>query len=73
MPCHTPISKIFLSLFPKSGTPSLVFSVYLKCLCSWLLLFSRSVVSDSLQPRGCSTPGFPVHHQLLELAQTHVH
>ena len=22
---------------------------------------------------GCSTPGFPVHHQLLELAQTHVH
>ena len=20
-----------------------------------------------------STPGFPVHHQLLELAQTHVH
>ena len=24
-------------------------------------------------PMGCSTPGFPVHHQLLELAQTHVH
>ena len=23
--------------------------------------------------RDCSTPGFPVHHQLLELAQTHVH
>ena len=22
---------------------------------------------------GCSTPGFPVHHQLPELAQTHVH
>ena len=21
----------------------------------------------------CSIPGFPVHHQLLELAQTHVH
>ena len=21
----------------------------------------------------CSTPGFPVHHQLSELAQTHVH
>ena len=21
----------------------------------------------------CSTPGFPVYHQLLELAQTHVH
>ena len=24
-------------------------------------------------PMNCSTPGFPVHHQLLELAQTHVH
>ena len=24
-------------------------------------------------PMDCSTPGFPVHHQLAELAQTHVH
>ena len=24
-------------------------------------------------PKDCSTPGLPVHHQLLELAQTHVH
>ena len=24
-------------------------------------------------PMGCSTPGFPVHHQLPKLAQTHVH
>ena len=24
-------------------------------------------------PIDCSTPGFPIHHQLLELAQTHVH
>ena len=24
-------------------------------------------------PIDCSIPGFPVHHQLLELAQTHVH
>ena len=47
-----------------------------------LLLFNHSVVSDSLQPHGlphprlpwgCPTPGFPVHHQFLELAQTHVH
>ena len=35
--------------------------------------FSRSVVSDSLQPMNCSTLSFPVHHQLPELAQTHVH
>ena len=30
-------------------------------------------MSDSLQPHGLQTPGFPVHHQLLELTQTHVH
>ena len=36
--------------------------------------FSYSVISDSLQPHGLySTPGFPVHHQILELAQTHIH
>ena len=34
---------------------------------------SRSVVSNSCDPMDCSMPGFPVHHQLLELAQTHVH
>ena len=24
-------------------------------------------------PKNCSTPGFPVHHKLLESTQTHVH
>ena len=24
-------------------------------------------------PMGCSMPGFPVHHQLPRLAQTHIH
>ena len=48
-----------------------------------LLLFSHSVRvtesdkesvrSDSFQSLDCSTPGFPVHHCLLEFAQTHVH
>ena len=32
-----------------------------------------SVQLLSLQPHDCSMPGFPVHHQLPELAQTHVH
>ena len=35
--------------------------------------FSRSVVSDALRPHGLHTPGLPVHHQLPELTQTHVH
>ena len=36
-----------------------------------------SVITQSCptfcDPMDCSTPGFPVHHQLLGLAQTHVH
>ena len=34
----------------------------------------QSLVCPTLcDPMDCSTPGFPVHHQLPELAQTHVH
>ena len=33
---------------------------------------SCSVMSDSLRPHG-RTPGLPVHHQLPEFTQTHVH
>ena len=35
--------------------------------------FIRLVISSSLHPMDCSTPGFPVHHQLPEPAHTHVH
>ena len=35
--------------------------------------FSCSVVSDSLRPMNRSTPGLPVHHQLPEFTQIHVH
>ena len=38
-----------------------------------LLLFSRSVMFNSLQPMDCRTPGFPVLHHLPERVQTHVH
>ena len=41
----------------------------------WAVLFS-SVAQSCLtlcNPMNCSMPGFPVHHQLLELAQIHVH
>ena len=43
---------------------------------SFLLHQFSSVIQSCLifcDPTDCSTPGFPVHHQLLELAQTHVH
>ena len=36
--------------------------------------FSHSVVSDSLRPHESqNTPRLPVHHQLPEFTQTHVH
>ena len=35
--------------------------------------FSRSVVSNICDPMNRSTPGLPVHHQLPEFTQTHVH
>ena len=39
-------------------------------------LITSSVAQSCLtlcKPMDCSTPGFPVHHQLPELTQTHVH
>ena len=33
---------------------------------------SMHLEPDSLESQACSMPGFPVHHQLTELAQTHV-
>ena len=44
-----------------------------------LILFFNSVSSVAQScptlrdPMDCSTPGFPVPHQLLEIAQTHAH
>ena len=35
-------------------------------------LVARSCLT-LFHPMDCSTPGLPVHHQLLEFAQTHVH
>jgi len=54
---------IFLSLFQmrKLKTDAIKFSsVTQSCL-------------TLCDPRDCSMPGFPVYHQLPELAQTHVH
>ena len=39
----------------------------------FLLNWSVQSCLTLCDPMGCSTPGFPVHHQLLELTETHVH
>ena len=54
---------------------SLQFVFFLKKL--WQNLHQFSSVAQSCPtlcgPMDCSMPAFPVHHQLLELTQTHVH
>ena len=53
----------------------LIFTILYDVNCGFVIEFS-SVTQLCLtlcDPMDCSTPGFPVHHQLPELAQTHVH
>ena len=52
---------VFLNIFPIHLFSNLVFSsVAQSCPILW-------------DPMDCSTPGLPVHHQLPEFTQTHVH
>ena len=62
---------------PEQG---LKFLQFYKCWEKWGNCQSVSQFSSVTQscptlcyPMDCSMPGFPVHHQLLKLAQTHVH
>ena len=61
---------------PPALLPTSLFLCPWVCFCLAMVHQLSSVgpvMSDSLWPLGCSTPGLPVHHQLPELAQTHVH
>ena len=73
--------------FPKNYYLTCLITLHSKCLhlystlkyvfelCRSTSQFS-SVAQSCLtlcDPMNCSTPGFPVHHQLLELGQTQVH
>ena len=51
------------------------FSWFTSAQFSHSVQYSSVVQSCSIlcDPIDCSTPGFPVHHQLLELTQTHIH
>ena len=50
---------------------ALLFHTLLNCV---FMFSSVTQLCPTLcNPMNCSTPGFPVHHQLLELSQTHVH
>ena len=76
-PCshvHDPSSP--LSRFPFSIVSLSLFSPYSLILCFLHRVQFSSVAQSGLtlcDPMDCSTPSFPVHHQLPELAQIHVH
>ena len=60
------------------GQFTYIISIKASCFMNSFLLFKKfSLVAQSCptlcDPMDCSTPAFPVHHQLPELAQTHVH
>ena len=66
-----------ISFFPFiSPSSSLSFFHIHFCISLSFLIFN-SVNSQSCltlcDPKDCNTPGFPVHHQLRDLSQTHVH
>ena len=45
----------------------------LKCIDEFSVQFSHSFLSDSLRPHGLQHARLPVHHQLPEFTQIHVH
>ena len=64
--------KCSLNEIPTSSQPFVAFEIpgswIVKCCCS--VARSCQTLCD---PMDCSTPSFPVHHQLPELVQAHVH
>ena len=71
------ITKISINSMPGIEAGIYIYKTYTKFISSILLVIQFSSVSQSCltlcDPMECSMPGFPVHHQVLELAQTHVH
>ena len=65
-------------VFPELDSCTLLLKMPLwKNMICFLTIHSFSSVTQSCptlcDPMDCSTPGFPVHHQFPDLAQTHVH
>ena len=71
LPFDTFFQFPFPHLLPLVTTSLISFSMSFICFSS--VQFSRSVPSDSLWPHDLQHAGLPVHHQLPESTQTHVH
>ena len=75
-PCATPQTAAHRFLCPRDS-PGKNTGVGCHFLLQCMKVKSESEVAQLCptlrNPMDCSPPGFPVHHQLTELAQTHVH
>ena len=73
------VTPNFPHLFRSLPTPVIMFVSLTMFLFVMLIVFSvqfSSVAQSCPTPRdplNCSTPGLPVHHQLPEFTQTHIH
>ena len=68
--------SIFSKLYKFPLTRQLNYSKYKRTIFSLLIIQFSSVAQSCptlCDPMNCSTPGLPVHHQLPEFTQTHVH
>ena len=74
------VNNIYIYIYIYTHTTSSL-SIHLLIDTSYIWMFLKhhqfsSVAQSCLtlcDPMNCSTPGLPVHHQLLEFIQTHVH
>ena len=67
------INKITSVRYSAHWSMSMDFSL---CIFMWYSVQFSSVAQSCLtlcNPMDCSIPGLPIHHQLLEFTQTHVH
>ena len=76
------LATTFPALPPSSANPDLVGSCTCCArgqwkgqaeICSGMSEDPGQLCLTLCDPMDCSTPGLPVHHQLLEFTQTHVH
>ena len=71
-----PSGKTFSLLCKDTYIYSILLYVYINtCTLVWVYMFSSVAQScpTHCDPMNCSTPGLPVHHQLPEFTQSHVH
>ena len=66
-------AQLCLTLWPNGLLGAIIHRIFQTGILGWVQFSSVTQSCLTLcDPVNCSTPGLPVHHQLLELTQTHV-